>query len=261
MTKTTIIGRIVSTVVLSLVFFLFGAGANAQVTTAAEFEAYLKALLESTEPQKNVYLPGVSHAVVAPHGTGYASASLFGPRGVVRGAGADGAVSLGFGLGNAETSIGASITANITGTIPFGTDGDFTVKFSKMISSGSGTTFVGLSFGRLAGWGVNAALATSSEGSITHFDTMSFGSKKTPIMVTIGYSNLSGAFGGIGFGLTENLGAGISTKSGKVTVGVGYKVPKSNGMSINLDASNIFVAGGSATIFTFGVSYSISDLF
>lgn len=236
---------------------------------AAEFAAYLKFLTAAAQPRKNVYLPGVAHAVVAPHGTGYAALNLFTPRGGVPGGTWDGSASFGIGFGNQDTGIGGSLTLNTTGLSPFGTDGDFTLKFAKTLADdGVNKTSIGIGFNRVAAWGANAAMAKSYDVSLTHFMTMPDGNGGRPMMVTIGYGSANitgpGGFGGVGFGLTENLGWGVSVKNGRLTTGFGYKVPEVPGMSLTFDVSNINRAGPAASnapVLTIGVNFAKSDLF
>lgn len=235
-----------------------------EVDNTAEFVAFIKGLTATRQVDKNIYLPGVMHAVVAPHGTGYVSASLFSPRDGVVGNGPDGSASFGVGFGDAHKTIGGSLTLNATGLMPFADAGDFTLKFSKALSTGENPTYIGIEFNHLAAWGVNAALAKSADISVTHFNSFN----RTPYMLTVGYGtqNVSGAgvFGGIGFGLTESLGFGVSAKNGQLTAGFGYKVAQVPGLSLNLDFSNINnkgTPGTNATIVTFGVSFSKADLF
>lgn len=226
----------------------------------AEFAAYIKALTAAAQPTKNVYMPGVMHAVVAPHGTGYASASIFTPRGGVPGAGADGSVSFGVGFGNAQTGVGGSLTLNSTGTVPFGSDGDFTLKFATALNTGKNPTYIGVQFNHLGPWGANTALPKSADISVTHFNSFD----NTPYMVTIGYgthnfTGASGVFGGIGFGLTKDLGFGVSVKNSRITAGFGYRVSQVPGMSLSLDFANINNAGpvvSNATVATFSVSFA-----
>jgi hypothetical protein len=254
----------------SVVALGFAGSASAQGDSgSAEFAAYLKALTAATQPQKNVYLPGVAHAVVAPGGTGYASLSLFTPRGGVPGGNWDGSASFGIGFGNAETGVGGSLTLNTTGLSPFGTDGDFTLKFAKTIaSSEKNKTTIGIGFNRLAPWGSNTSIPKSYDVSVTHFGTIPSASGGTPIMFTVGYGsrniNGGGAFGGVGFGLTEALGFGVSLKNSRITAGFGYKVKKVPGMSMSFDVSNINRAGPAASnspVLTIGFNFSKPDLF
>lgn len=245
---------------------LSGGAAQAQDASATEFSSYIEALRQAGATPKNVYLPGVNHAVVAPSGTGFASLTFMNPRDGTAGLGWDASTSFGLGFGSASESIGVSVQANVTGTQPFGTDGDFAIKFSRQVGD---STYIGLGLNRLAGWGTNANVDANAEIMLTHFTEFGSGAGLTPVMVTAGVStagstdqNDPGAFLGIGFGLTENIGMGVSVKNGQVNAGVGIKASGIEGMSFTADVSNVNELNpGSSKIFSFGVHYAFDSLF
>lgn len=247
-------------------FALSGAAQAQNASSAAEFSAYLQSLTQVAAPPKNVYLPGVYHAVVAPSGTGYASLTVMNPRDGVAGSGWDASTSLGFGFGNANDSIGVSLQANITGTQPFGTDGDFSVKFSRAVGD---STYIGLGINRLAPWGANTNTPVNAEVMVTHFSVFGLGANAVPLMITAGVSsagsadqNDPGAFFGVGFGLTESLGMGVSVKNSAFNAGFGYNVRSVDGLSLTADVSNITeINANSARIFSLGVHYQFDNLF
>ena len=248
------------------VVLALGSGAQAQEIPSTEFAGFLEALTAAGSPPKNVYLPGISLATVAPGGTGFASATLMNPRGGTRGLGWDGSTSFGLGFGDAAAGVGVSAQINVTGTQPFGTDGDFSLRFSRQVGL---STYVGLGVNRLGGWGNNARIDPNAELMVTHFTSFGSGAGFTPVMVTLGVSSVGadnqadpGAFGGIGFGLSENVGFGVSVKNGGLNAGFGVTVPSVKGLSLTADVSNInTVSLGSDRIFSFGVHYAFSDLF
>ena len=88
-------------------------------------------------------------------------------------------------------------------------------------------------------------------------------------MYTIGYGNANingpGIFGGVGIGITANLGAGVSYKNGRITTGFGYNASKIYpGMNFSLDVSNINRVGIPAAnqpVVTFGINFHKADLF
>ncbi len=247
------------------VVLALGSGAQAQDVTSAEFVEFLEALTAAGSPPKNVYLPGVSHATVAPRGTGYASATLMNPRDGVPTSGWDASTSFGLGFGNAAEGIGASIQVNVTGTQPFGTDGDFSLRFSREIDA---STHIGLGINRLAGWGRNGTIEPHAELMLTHFTSFGSGMGNMPLMITFGANSASqgdridpGVFGGVGFGLSENVGFGVSFKNGYFNAGFGVTMPGVEGLSMTADVSNINEAKTSSRIFSFGVHYAFTDLF
>ncbi len=246
-------------------FALSGAAQAQNVSTAAEFSAYLQSLTQVATPLKNVYLPGVNHAVVAPSGVGYASLTVMNPRDGVAGSGWDASTSFGLGFGNANDSIGVSLQANITGTQPFGTDGDFSMKFSRAVGD---STYVGLGINRIAGWGVNSSIAVNAEVMVTHFSEFGSGANAVPLMITAGISSAGsldqrdpGAFFGVGFGLTEDLGMGVSVKNSALNAGFGYNLRSVDGLSLTADVSNITEVNTSSRIFSLGVHYQFDNLF
>lgn len=241
--------------------------AGAQELPAAEFAALLENF-NLTAARKNVYLPGVNHAVVAPSGTVFASATFMNPRDGNAGASWDASSSLGVGFGNAANGIGGSIQVNVTGTQPFGTDGDLTLKFSRQVLS---STYIGLGINRLAGWGLNASIDTNAEFMVTHFTALGTAGSAMPMTLTAGVSSVGGvdssqnepgAFLGIGVGLTEYVGIGASWKQGVFSAGFGVTVPNVDGLSVTVDMSNINAPNNlSQPIFSVGVHYAFDDLF
>jgi hypothetical protein len=252
-----------------LVFAVAGTASSQTVKDSADFAAYLEALVAGARPEKNVYAPGVMHAVVAPNGTAFVSASLFSPRGGTPGNGPDGSVTFGIGLGNADSTVGVGISMNATGTVPFAQDGDFTVKFSKTIaSSDKGKTYLGIQFNRIAPWGGNVGQAKSFDVAVTHFTSFPTWNGGTPVMVTWGYGSENmwgpGGFFALGLGLTQNTGVGVSLKNGMVTAGLGYKVPEVPGLSLSLDFANINRGGfgpASNPVISLGVHFAKANFF
>jgi len=245
-----------------------GAG---EVNTSAEFADYLKRLSAGTQSQKNVYAPGVMHATVAPHGTGFVGLNLFTPRGGNPAAGADGSLSTGVGFGDMDNGIGASLVLNTTGLVPFGTDGDFTLKIARTVyQQGANKTTIGAQANRIAAWGSNATQPKSFDFALTHVGSLPGGNGGTPYIATIGYgthngvNGVPGSFAAFGVGLTEALGVGVSVKAGAVNAGIGYKVAQVPGMSLSFDLSNINRSGPAASnamVVSFGINFSKANLF
>lgn len=258
----TKLGRVLPAAALAIA--ASGSGAAAQVSNSSEFQAYMESLIAAAKGQvsKNVYLPGVNQAVTAPRGTVYGSLVYLTPRGGVAGAGGDASFSIGAGFGDAAQTVGVGVTANITGTVPFGTDGDFSVKFSRQVNS---NTFVGVAFNRLGGWGSNAGINPNGELLVTHFGNFGGG---TPYVLSGGVGSAAfttaqggqtvGAFLGLGVGLTESIGIGASLKDQHLTVGMGIKVPSVKGLSFTADASNVNRGRGGGITYSFGVHYAAS---
>lgn len=256
--------------------FLALAGATSvgaqDIDTSAEFVTYLKALSAGTQSQKNVYAPSVMHATVAPSGTGFIGLNLFTPRGGVASQGADGSMSMGVGFGDVDGIFGGSLALNTTGLVPFGTDGDFSLRLVKTIGqTDRGKTLVGIQFNRLVPWGSNVGDPKSYDAAFTHFGTLSAGA--TPYIATIGYGSHNGIQGkpgmyfAFGIGVTEALGYGMSVKAGELNIGVGYKVARVPGMSLTFDVANINrfdrgqIPAANSQIFTIGINFTKSDLF
>ena len=149
--------KVIAIAATSFLALGFAAPVGAQeIDTSTEFAAYIKALTAGTQSQKNVYAPSVMHATTAPSGTGFIELNLYTPRGGTPGRDADGSMSMGFGFGDVDAIVGGSLAVNVTGLVPFGTDGDFTLKLAKTIrSTESSKTLVGVQVNRLAPWGSN----------------------------------------------------------------------------------------------------------
>lgn len=253
------------------VVLALGSGAQAQEMPAAEFAAFLEQLTAVGAPPKNVYLPGITSATVAPHGTGYASITAMNPRGGNPINGWDASSAFGLGFGNPADGVGVALQMNVTGIQPFGTDGDFMLKFSHELAP---NTYVGLSANRLAPWGGNIGKDTYLEAMVTHFNGFGFGENYTPFVATFGISSIGkttgaalgsqpdpGFFYGVGFGLTEYVGFGVSVKDSTLNAGFGIKVPGVDGLSITADVTNINEFKQFSRTFGFGVHYAFNDLF
>lgn len=253
-----------------------GSDARAQTVDTESFLLFLESLESAntdTATNKHLSMFGVQTATTAPNGTGFASVTGSTPRGGIAGNGPDYEMALGFGLGDANETIGAQVTLNITGTQPFADTGYFSLKFSRAISTGPNPTYIGASFSRVAPWG-NVAGGVSTTAMLTHFNSFSAGGETYPIMLTAGYgSDIAyttslpttnsvepGAFVGVGVGLTENFGVSASATRGTINLGVGMKVEGVDGLSLSAGVYDAFDQMNKRQA-SVTVSYTWADVF
>ncbi len=234
--------------------------------TGDEFVTSLQAMTKLLLPPKSPVLLGIGSGVVAPHGTVFASASGTTNR---DNAGdvtddLDGSVAFGFGLGDATETVGVQVTGVISGMEPFGDSGSVSLKFSRALAP---TTFAGVSFGNVAGWGVEEDEDVKTTAAITHFGDIWTLDTYFPYMLTVGYgTNVTdggteeGAILGAGVGLNEYMGLSISTNTEYVNLGAGFRSPNLEGWNLSLTAVDAFDQEDRQAL-QVAVSYAIPNAF
>lgn len=185
------------------------------------------------EGRVHLRLLGIQSATVAPHGVGFAALSLTNKRAPGDNSN-DGSAVLGFGLGDAENSVGVQLNAHITSlTDDFGDSGYLSIKASRRLSAGQSPVYGSLIFGQLANWGDANPRDANFSAAITRFTWVNNeGSGRAyPLMMTLGAGTDlrnndtdPGVFAGIGVGLSENMSASLAWTGESVTVGTGFKI-------------------------------------
>lgn len=231
-----------------------------------EFVTSLQAMTKLLLPPRSPVLLGIGSGVVAPHGTVFASVSGTTNR---DSAGEisdelDGSVAFGFGLGDATETVGMQVTTAITGLEPFGDSGSLSLKFSRALAP---TTFAGLSFGNVAGWGVEEDEDVKTTLAVTHFGDIWAQDTYFPFMLTAGYgTNVTeggteeGAILGAGVGLNEYLGLSVSTNTEYVNLGAGFRSPELEGWNLSLTAVDAFDQEDRQAL-QIAVSYAVPNAF
>lgn len=206
---------------------------------------------------KNLTLLAISSATVAPSGLGFLSLSLS-PKRVGKTRildDADGSLAFGIGLGNAQTSVGVQLTAQITSlTDTFGDSGYFSIKLSRLVSRGKVPVYIGAEVSNLLPWGdakhggsqtvitnfdgvqqvttTNGKRPINGKVMVTAFPTLHLNNgTEIPLMITLGYgdhlkNNASdpAPYFGIGAGFTRNFGASIAWTGDTVDLGASFRV-------------------------------------
>lgn len=242
------------------------AQAQGQQVSESNFQLLIDTLAVQAEPRKRLTMFGVPTAGVAASGRIFGSASMVSPRGGVDGAGLDFDTAFGFGIGSETESVGVQVTANVTGTNPFGDAGYFGLKFGRRLVDGPNPTSAALSISKLAPWG---SIGNNTDASVTlvvtHLNSFSLGDTEYPVMVTSGYGNQTlggepGAFLGFGVGLTSNFGMSLSGNVEQINAGVGLSIPGIDGLSISTGFNDITDSNDQRQ-FSLSVSYSFASPF
>lgn len=215
---------------------------NPPVVDGGSFLQTLEALQGALQAPKSPVLLGIGSGVVAPHGAVFGSVSGTTDRADLDGNGLDGSIAFGVGLGDASRSLGAQVTGVVsslgTGDTGFGESGSVNLKFSRALTP---STFAGLGVDNLLAWGTEA----EEEGikttlAVTHFAEVAVAGEPFPLMMTAGYGTHvradgtePGAILGLGAGLTEHIGASVSTNTEYLNLGLGVSVPGVKGLSLS----------------------------
>lgn len=232
---------------------------------AALIEALTAAIGETNQATRTrtASIPGIPSAINASHGTVFGSVSYSNPRGGVKGAGGDGAASIGVAVGDAADGISLQFTLVNASIKGFGDDGYATIQLSKQLTGFTNPTYVGLTASNLAGWG--SAKTNDESLSLQFTQTVQAGSM--PLLYTVGYGSevrtdkaqgdREGAFAGFGLGVADGWSVGASTNFDKVNIGASYDVPSVEGLSVSFSATDIAGKRGEP-VFTLSVGYSFN---
>jgi hypothetical protein len=231
--------------------------------------AGLTSTAHAQSKQKHLSLVGISSATVAPHGMGFVGLSYTTKR-AIGNSGSDGSAVVGFGLGDANKTIGLQFSANITSlTDDFGDSGYFEVKASKLISSENNPTYASLTLGQLANWGDADGIDETAKIALTHFTqwTMGAGQEQYPVMMTIGagtnlknFDSEPAIFAGIGIGLSEYVSTSFAWTGDSVSIGGGFKIKGADDLVIAVSFDDAFNQLDRQRL-TVSVGYKFKNLF
>lgn len=215
-----------------------------------------------------VTLQGIRSATVAPHGLGFASLALSGRTENDPEDGIASALALGFGLGDAEETVGFQVSVGMSPVLEdFGASGSLSVKASRRIAAGAAPTYVGLSFDRLAGWGDAEGAEETASLSLTSFPRVMIGGEAYPLMLTLGAGTHQrdggeepGLYAGAGIGLTRNFGASLAWTGETVTLGTVFRVEGLDSMRFTASVDDLFDQEDSRRL-TVAATFVVEDLF
>ena len=232
--------------------------------------SYTSGIAQTARAQKNLTLLGVPSATVAPHGVVFGAVSWTNKRDSTSNS-SDASGAIGVGFGSAEKNIGLQITGSITSFSKddFGDSGFFSIKASRRIVKGNNPVYASLSFGNLGTWGDANAVNESANIAVSRFSKINFSGRNEtfPVMLTIGYgskikSNFTepGVFLGAGIGLSEIVGASISTTGNGVDLGASFKFKPINNMQFGVVVNDVFDENGLQRI-VLTLSWYLTDVF
>jgi len=222
----------------------------------------------SGAPANYVTLLGIPSATVAPGGTAFGALSLANKR-IAPGPRSDGSLAFGLGLGSAEDSVGVQMTAHITSlTDSFGDSGYFEIKASRRIADGNAPTYLSFALSG-AGYGDAKTRETAATVALTSFRQVRFsdGGDLYPVMFTLGAGTNrrnnesdAGIFGGVGIGVTPNMGLSAAWSGEYVNLGAAFRFDGFENFSVSAAVYDAFDQKDSRRI---GVSfvYVLQDLF
>lgn len=201
---------------------------------------------DNSGADKHLTLLGIPSATVAPGGSVYGGLSYATSR-PGPGDDADGSMSLGFGLGDANESIGLQVSAEIISLKDeFGDSGYFEIKASRRIAEGRTPLYLGLGVSDLAPWGDTAENETSFDLMLTGFHLMQTSTDAFPVMFTVGAGTHvrdngtePGAYAGLGVGLSDSFAASVSWYGDYAVIGASF-APAGN-RNLSLTASLVDV--------------------
>ena len=219
--------------------------------------------------QIHLRLLGIQSATVAPHGMGFAALSLTNKRAPGDNSN-DGSAILGFGLGDAENSVGVQLNAHITSlTDDFGDSGYLSIKASRRLAAGPSPVYGSLMFGQLANWGDANPRDVTFSAAITRFSWANTdgAGRAYPLMMTLGAGTDlrnndtdPGVFAGIGVGLSETMSASLAWTGESVTVGTGFKIRGLDDIGFGLSVDDAFNQVDNRRLI-FSIGYRFNNLF
>ena len=180
---------------------------------------------------------GVPSAVAPKSKSAFVGMTYANPRGGVAGRGGDADIVAGYSIGNPLDAVSLTFGVALTGTIPIGDAGSFSVSASRLLqASGNTATYFGASASNLLPWGSNVARPTQYSAYVSHVVGVKTASVEVPLQFIIGYGTDSaysssgngslsdGAFAGIGIGVHESISISFSVTHTQVNVGMSYSL-------------------------------------
>lgn len=224
---------------------------------------------QSQPAAKNVTLLGIQSATVAPHGLAFGVISLTN-KGVENASREeDGSLGFGVGVGNAQTGVGLQFSAQITSlSDDFADSGFLEVKAARQIVGGTTPTFIAASIDG-AGWGDSSDRDTGGAVMVTSLRQVRFSESGEfyPIMFTLGVGTNErnngddpGFFGGLGIGLTPNVGISAAWGGDAVNLGASFRFDQVDNLGVTATLFDAFDQEDSRRI-SVSVSYFLTDLF
>ncbi|MBT9386706.1 hypothetical protein KM176_22860 [Pseudooceanicola sp. CBS1P-1] len=194
---------------------------QAETLSAGEYLGYLTSLAQASESpvprgRSGASTIGIPSGFTLPQGTVFAAGALSNIRGRSS-EDTDGSGAVGFGLGDAEQSVGLEVVLGISSVDPqdFGDSGSLALKLARRVPAPfpGGAASVAVGVGRLGTWGDVDGLETDYYAMASS----TFYAGRMPGLVSIGYGSAIGTFEdsggmilGAGLGVLPWLSAGAS---------------------------------------------------
>jgi len=162
---------------------------------------------------------------------------------VKKGGDANGDIAAGYTFGNAVEAVSVTGTLVVTDLDHFADSGNLNMSLSRFVATGSRSlTFVGATVNDLAGWGKTGDASYRVYAS--HIFTIGDWTDEIPMQVTFGCGDTAkavkgkasecGFFGGVGVGLTANLGVSASFTEFQVNAGVSFGITQVPGLGMSI---------------------------
>lgn len=218
---------------------------------------------------------GADTAMPIPRGDVFFGLTYTTPRGGVKGRGGDGDLSFGAGFGSPIDAIGFQATANITSVHPsdFGDSGSFGFKAARaLILQPNHVVFGAISAGNVGAWGDGKGSDATWNVTVSGITQIDGAALIHPVMWTIGYGSdavlstagssqtEAGLFGGVGIGVTRNIGFSVSATKSQLNAGIGFSIPGLDGVNVSYGINDI-ANNMKRRQQTLSISYNIADFF
>jgi hypothetical protein len=185
---------------------------------------------------------------------------------------ADGALSVGFGLGDSETALGLEVSANIGSLRRFGSNGDIGFKLHRSLP---GKAAIALGFDSGIAWGEeNDSTVSTLYGVATKVFDLRPGNieDSLPLTLTLGlgggrfrsFENIQNGRGGVGVFASAGLrvvpqASVIGSWTGQdLNLGVSYVPIKTTPLFLTFVVGNVLNRNDNATLFSFGIGYGFN---
>ncbi len=185
---------------------------------------------------------------------------------------ADGALSVGFGLGDSETALGLEVSANIGSLRRFGRNGDIGFKLHRSLP---GKAAIALGFDSGIVWGEeNETTVSTLYGAASKVFDLRPGNLEDslPLTLTLGigggrfrsFENIQNGQGGVGVFASAGLrvvpqASVIGSWTGQdLNLGVSYVPLKTTPLFLTFVVGNVLSRNDNATLFSFGIGYGFN---
>lgn len=184
----------------------------------------------------------------------------------------DGALSVGFGLGDSERSLGLEVSANIGSLRRFGANGDIGLKLHRALP---GKAAIALGFDEGIVWGdENRSTVSSLYGVVSKIFDLSSDAQNDPrtLTLTLGvgggrfrsFENIENGRGGVGvfasagFRFVPQASAIASWTGQDLNLGISYVPLKTTPLFLTFVIGNVLNRNDNATLFSFGIGYGFN---